>query len=222
MPASTRPGVRRSLDPRDAEATISQLSTYLRQLSQKGTAMNRYGLQARSHWMTHAPSRYADLENPTEFFQQLGETAADQIATLTAQLEQDLPNNLSYLERVQQLRAVQKQAEEIVLSELIYSVPTEASSLAEELEDLLGQVPSAPMITSMLERLQTEAEEEAEQEGWTRPLLSEEQEAQHQRLTRLLGMVELPRDPEEMSEAELSERIAALRPFLPQETSPSE
>lgn len=184
--------------------------------------MNRYGLLAREHWQSHAPSRYADLEDPIAFFQELGETAADQIATLSGQMEQDLPRDLPYLERAAQLRTVQKQAEEIVLTELVYSVPAESSSLAEELEDLLGQVPSVAMVESMLSQIQTEAEEEAEQEGWSRPLLSEEQEAQHQRLTRLLGMVRLPREPEAMSEAELSERIAALRPYVAQETSPSE
>jgi hypothetical protein len=50
--------------------------------------------------------------------------------------------------------------------------------------------------------------------GWSEPLLSEEQEAQHQRLTALLPLVRLDRDPSEMSETELSDRIEALRPFL--------
>lgn len=218
---ASRRRVGRHYDQRLVETTISRLSTYLERVRLMGNAMNRYGLQARSHWMTHAPSRYADLEDPVGFFRELGESAAAQIAELSAQLERDLPQDLPEMERVARMRSIQEQAEEVVLTDLIYSVPPESSSLAEELEDLLGQLPSASMIESMLERLQAEAEEEAEREGWSRVLLSEEQEEQHQRLTKLLGLVRLPQDPEQMSEAELSERIAALRPFLPK-TDPSE
>jgi len=219
MPSSSKHAARRHHRREPTAETISQLSTYLAAAAQKGTAMNRYGLLAQEHWRRHAPQRYAALEHPAEFFETLGETAAAQIAELSDRLEQQLPADLGYLERVAQLRTVQKQAEELVLSDLVYSVKPEPANLAEELEELLAVLPSPSMIEDALARLTSEAEEDAEREGWSQPLLSEEQSAQQARLTALLPLVRLPRDPDQMSEAELSDRILALRTFVPEPSS---
>ena len=138
--------------------------------------MNKYGLMAREHWSRHAPSRFATLEDPEQYFTDLGETAAAQIEQLSVSLERSLPADLEYLDRVAQLRAIWKQAEDAVLSELVYSVEAEPSSLAEELETMLGSLPSASMIENELQAIQEQAEEEAEREGFSTPILSEEQE----------------------------------------------
>lgn len=176
--------------------------------------MNIYGLRARDYWRAHAPTRYAELENPEQFFQELGETALSQVDRLARQLEQQIPSGLDYLEQVAQLRAAQKQAEEIVLAELIYSVEPEPASPAEELDEILGQLPSPAMIRSELRRLLLEAEMEAEREGWSSPVLTDEQQAQRERLEALLPLVTVPGDLEEMSVEDLQSRIEALRPFM--------
>ena len=180
--------------------------------------MNKYGLIAQEHWQRHAPSRYAALENPSEFFEELGQAALDQIEQLQTSLEAQIPKDLPYLEQVGQLRAAQKQAEEQVLNELVYSVEPEASSLAEELEQMLGDLPSPQMIEDSLTRMQQDAQDEAEREGWTAPTLTDEQQERADRLTALLPLVSLPADPSQMSEAELTDRILALRPFWDPET----
>ncbi len=184
--------------------------------------MNRYGLLAQAHWRTHAPQKYAALEDPSEFFETLGETVAAQVAETSSRLEATLPADLEYLDQVGQLRTIQKQAEELVLTELVYSVTPEPSSRAEELAELLAMLPGPAMIEDSLQRLMQEAEEEAEREGWSQPLLSDDQEEQRARLTALLPLVRLEREPEEMSSTELDDRIRALTPFLPTGSLPSE
>lgn len=100
--------------------------------------MNLYGLMARDHWQKYAPSRYATLEDPQEFFTQLGESVLTQVVRISTALERGLSQDMPYLERAAQLRAVQRQAEEIALADLVYTVEPE-TSLAEELDELLGQ-----------------------------------------------------------------------------------
>ncbi len=196
-----------------AEATASSASTYLRTTAHKEPTMNKYALLAQKFWKTHAPQRYQTLENPEEYFATLGETAAAQIARISAEMERDVPHDLEYLDRVGQLRAIQKQAEEIVLNDLVYSVETEAESLDEELEEMLGDLPSPQMIEDSLRRIQDEAEQAAEQNDQTEPILTEDQAARKEQLTALLPLVTLERDPDQMSEAELRDRILALKQY---------
>ena len=173
--------------------------------------MNRYGLIAREHWARHAPTRYATLEDPEAFFTQLGETAAAQIEAIATELERTLPADLPDQERVGQLRAIQKQAEEVVLAELVYSVEPEPASRAQELDDMLGQLPDEKIILDQLQWIQDQAEYQAEVEGHSRVALTEEQEELADRLHKLLPLVHLDRSPYEMDEAEVVNRIRALR-----------
>lgn len=174
--------------------------------------MNRYGLMAQDHWRTHAPGRYASLEDPTAFFTELGESVLAQVQQTAASMERDLSPDVLYLERVAQLRAVQVQAEEIALADLVYSVEPESTSLVEELETLLGQLPSSSMIEQALTDLQLQVEEDAEREG-RRLILTDEQASRRQRLEGLLPLVSGP-DPAELDEAALRARILALGPYL--------
>jgi hypothetical protein len=180
--------------------------------------MNRYGRLAQAHWQKRAPQRYAALEDPEEFFQTLGETAAAQIATISDRLEQQLPADLPYQERAGQLRAIQQQAEELVLADLVYAVETESASLAAELQQMLDGLPSPAMIEDSLRRLRDQAEADAEREGRSRAVLDDEQQARQTQLAALLPLVSLDKDPEQMSEAELTDRILALRPFWDPQT----
>jgi hypothetical protein len=208
--STTRPRLR----PRRGSGS-SSISRYLQSIARKRSTMNKYGLQAQEHWRRHAPSRYAALEDPPAFFEDLGQAVANQVADLTSHLESTLPADLPYLERVAQLRAIQKQAEDQALTELVFSVEPETTDLAEELEQLLGDLPDPARIEDLLQELQDQAEEEAQRQGFSTPVLTEEQEQRRARLLSLLPLVTLQEDPERMDEQELTRRILALRSLLP-------
>lgn len=175
--------------------------------------MNRYGLTAQEHWARHAPSRYAAIEDPQEFFTDLGEQVAALVATMSEHLEQVLPRDLPYLEQVAALRAVQKQAEDAALAELVFSVPAESTSLLEELEEMLGDLPDRQIIAEQLTTLSEQVAQEAESEGYSQPIWSPEQEAARDRLTALLPLVSVPGDLSTWTEAQVRDRIVALREF---------
>lgn len=175
--------------------------------------MNKYALIAQEHWMRYAPSRYATLENPETYFRTLGESAAAQVGQIAASLERELPQDLPYLERVGQMNAIRLQAEETVLNDLVYSVETENSSLAQELEEMLGDLPSPNAILVTIDQIRGDAEEAGEREASSTPILSEAQERKIAQLTALLPLLTVQEAPETMSEADLRVRILALRPF---------
>lgn len=43
--------------------------------------MNRYGRLARDHWKSTDPSRYSQIQDPHEFFSDLGETVESRSRT---------------------------------------------------------------------------------------------------------------------------------------------
>lgn len=173
--------------------------------------MNRYGLIARDHWQAHAPARYESLENPEEYFTALGESVLAQVDQTARDLERQLPTDLPYLERVAQLRAVQLQAEELALADLVYSVEPESTDLVEELEMLLDQLPSTSMIRDALATLDLQIQEDADRER-RRALPTDEQSTRRRQLEDLLPLVSGP-DPQTQDEAQLRWRILALAPY---------
>ena len=175
--------------------------------------MNKYGTMARDHWMRHAPIRYATLEDPEAYFTQLGESIAAQVEQAATHLEKDLPADLAYMERVGQLRAIQRQAEEVALAEQVYSVQIEPS-LTEELEELLAQLPSPADIPRLIEQITDQAQDLAEAEGWPEPVLSQEQQDRLVYLQNLRPLIEAV-DPQAMSEAEVRDRILQLQELGP-------
>lgn len=176
--------------------------------------MNRYGAQAREHWTRHAPSRVAGLEDPETFFEDLGEQVAARVETISTSLEAQLPEGLEYLDRVGQLKAIQAQAEEVALAELVFAVTPEPS-LLEELEQMLGQLPDPGLVDNAVAQIRMQA---AVERGYGDPdeaILTVEEEAHRERLQELRPLVDLERaEIEEMSPEEMRERIEALRPFL--------
>ena len=48
--------------------------------------MNKYGKQAMDHWKSAAPQRYSQIENPTQFFSDLGQQVETQVLDLAEQL----------------------------------------------------------------------------------------------------------------------------------------
>jgi hypothetical protein len=83
--------------------------------------VNQYGAIAQQHWKRWRPASYAAISDPTAYFTGLGEQAAGEITRLWAQMraQADNPPGEDYLARVARLNALRKQAEEIVLAELI-------------------------------------------------------------------------------------------------------
>ena len=101
--------------------------------------MNKYGAQARDHWVRVVPSRYAELPNPEEFFEILGEQVQGQVDDLSITIAGPDPAGESYLEKVGRLTMAQRQAEEIVLADLVWVTPE--LSADEEREEWEGWRP---------------------------------------------------------------------------------
>ncbi len=85
--------------------------------------MNHYGSIAQRHWARWLPRRYAMIDNPDNFFADLGDRASDRIAELADQFAGDPPPGEGYLDRVGRLGQARRQAEEIVLHEMILLEP---------------------------------------------------------------------------------------------------
>lgn len=91
--------------------------------------MNKYGKFAQDTWKTLAPTQYALIPNPEEWFTKLGEEAGNSVEELTVQIAGPDPAGETYLEKVGRLNAAQMHAEEIVRAEM----------LTPQSEDLGGQ-----------------------------------------------------------------------------------
>lgn len=169
--------------------------------------MNRYGTLAKEHWEKYAPSRVEALEDPKAYFTDLGEQIQGQVQAIAAQLEQSAPAAEEYQARVAQLNGFRRQAEELVLAELVYSVEAEHTSTNEELTDILFDLPSAGSMRVKIDELLEKQKEWGELEP-TDQLELEQAQA-------LLPL--LPEDKnaaiDRMSEAEMRDLILALTPF---------
>jgi hypothetical protein len=82
--------------------------------------LNKYAKLAMHHWATTDPARYATIENPQAFFRELGEQAEAQIQELAARLAGPDQPGEEYLQKVGRLNMARLQAEEAVLSDLIW------------------------------------------------------------------------------------------------------
>lgn len=85
--------------------------------------MNRYGLMARQHWQTWLPSRYARIDDPEGFFTDLGRQVAERVDQLALQLAGDDQPGEGYLGKAGRLGQARRQAEEIVLAEMVLLDP---------------------------------------------------------------------------------------------------
>jgi hypothetical protein len=90
-------------------------------LTSRSAAMNRYAMTAMTYFQEFLPTRYSQIEDPTSFFQDLGQQIQSQVVDLTPQIAGADPAGETYLEKVGRLNAAQRQAEEIVLKDLVYS-----------------------------------------------------------------------------------------------------
>lgn len=175
--------------------------------------MNKYGRLAMEHWQRAAPSRVAELEDAEAFFTSLGEQVMDQVVDLLPQIQgQDKPGE-EYLEKVGRLNMARKQAEEMVLTELVWIKEPEPSSKKEELENLLSEMPAPGVSSDVEQRIRLDAEREAEENGFEAPIIEDwqlEKIEQYQKLDRWLW---LEKEIEDMTETEIEEHLQGIRAF---------
>jgi hypothetical protein len=96
--------------------------------------VNQYGALARQHWKRWRAASYAAITDPAAYFTDLGEEAAGEITRLWEQMRAQAgnPPGEDYLARVARLNALRKQAEEVVLAELILLPPERGPDPAPE------------------------------------------------------------------------------------------
>lgn len=94
--------------------------------------MNYYGEMARDHWAQWLPGRYAAIEDPDSFFSDLGSQAEARIDTLADELAgADQPGE-GYLNKAGRLGQARRQAEEIVLADMILLEPEPGANQEEQ------------------------------------------------------------------------------------------
>lgn len=120
--------------------------------------MNKYAVMARDYWMKADRARYDELTDPTTFFEELGEQILTTVDSLLMQLEQNRPADESYLETVGRLNSQRKQAEEIVMTDLVY-IPAVPATVDEEVELREMQGPGEERILELLANLEERVEE---------------------------------------------------------------
>lgn len=133
--------------------------------------------QVRTYFRNYLPSRVATLEDPESYFAELAEAIAEQVATVSTQLEvtSRLPEE-SYLQRVGRLNAVRAQAQELALTEILYSIPTETSESDDVSNARDVELATATAESNEVDRRLEMEEESAEAIDWDRrfPHLIEE------------------------------------------------
>lgn len=85
--------------------------------------MNSYGMKARKHWEQWRPMQYSQLENPDNFFSELGEEISQRVAELSQALAgSDRPGE-GFLAKVGRLNMARFDAEATVLREMALLEP---------------------------------------------------------------------------------------------------
>jgi hypothetical protein len=82
--------------------------------------MNKYGTLAREHWTRWAPNRLAALPNPETFFNDLGLQVQAEVSELASILAGTDDPRETYLEKVARLTSARRQAEEVVMAQLVW------------------------------------------------------------------------------------------------------
>ncbi len=99
------------------------------------------------YWQDAAPTRYADLENPSEFFTDLGEQIATYVEQLASAMEAKATFSQDTMTRFGELNAIKASAEEVAMHELAYVEPED--------ED---EEPAWDSLSLMLQQLKDDAE----------------------------------------------------------------
>ena len=97
--------------------------------------MNTYGKFAQEAWKTTAPAEYALIPDPDQWFEALGEEAAQRVGELMMELAGPDRKGETYLEKVGRLNASKMQAEEIVRAEMLTPDPSVQQEPEEDEEE---------------------------------------------------------------------------------------
>ena len=95
--------------------------------------MNKYGKFAQDTWKMTAPTQYALIPDPDEWFRRLGEEAAQRVEELTREIAGPDSMTDSFLQKYGRMTASQNQAEEIVRAEML--TPDEMETEGDEAEE---------------------------------------------------------------------------------------
>jgi hypothetical protein len=92
--------------------------------------VNEYGEMARDHCRRWRPAACAEITDPDSYFTDLGDRVAQEISDLWAELRarSGNPAGEDYIARVGRLNALRKQAEEVVLADLVLLPPEPGAS----------------------------------------------------------------------------------------------
>ncbi len=106
---------------------------------------DKYSQMARTHWQKTDPERYQAIEDPQTFFRELGEQAETQIQELAQHLAGPDEPGEEYLQKVGRLNMARLQAEEAILTELVWISGPEQEQETEE--------PTADWVTQTLREI---------------------------------------------------------------------
>jgi hypothetical protein len=119
---------------------------------------------AERHWKEHLPEQHASLTDPTDFFRQMGEEAAEQVETLAetlaAQMLVEQPGPETFAQTSSRLAQAQHAAEATVVREFLLPTPPETEpTLSPEDEELTAATQEfASLRDSLRETLDRERE----------------------------------------------------------------
>ncbi|MEV4252754.1 hypothetical protein AB0J52_06245 [Spirillospora sp. NPDC049652] len=87
--------------------------------------MNQYGRRAMRHWKEFLPDKFAELDEPEEFFTALGEQALEEIDSLADALDRKYPDRdrVGHVDRSAQLSTARRIAENQVVRDLLLVDP---------------------------------------------------------------------------------------------------
>lgn len=172
--------------------------------------MNVYGLRAQRYYSRWAPTALTKISDPETYFTELGEQIQSQVLMMTEEMESDLDPAAPYLDRVAQLRAVQRDAEEVAMTELIYGPVLPELQGQEQLMQILGDLPSTGALEVRAEQIRA-----ASQEDEAIPVaLTVEDEAATTLLTALAALLPDVLDVPEMSDTTVALHFDRVNSFL--------
>ena len=113
----------------------------------------KYAALARKHWEQHAPTRLRALENPEEFFTNLGMEVEQHVSQAALILAGADRTRETYLEKVARLSTARRIAEEVVMAQMVWIVDPELP-LDQAREEWEQTRPSDENLISWAERMQ--------------------------------------------------------------------
>ncbi|GIF74186.1 hypothetical protein [Asanoa siamensis] len=93
--------------------------------------MNQYGRRAQTYWQQHLPTQYAQIANPTSFFEEMGEALAQQIDELADAIANRTPSTGDFMANLGRLNGARQEAEMEVLREMLPQPETTAAQTDE-------------------------------------------------------------------------------------------